>query len=250
MTKMLPSKYVDELVQRLTKAAGANLESVILYGSAVSGEFQPDISDINLLCVLHDTSFPALRVLMRTIKWWTHRQQAVPLFMTREELVHSADVFTIEFLDMKQRYQVLVGQDLLANLQIPMNLHRVQVEYELREKLLLLRQRALLTDGRQRQLKTLLFESLPSFLTLFRHALIALGETPTIQKREAVHVLARRVGLDPAPMEDVLNARDDKMDAKQKDVQTLFASYLKLIEQVVAAVDRMLDQDRPSRPAP
>ncbi len=42
---------------------------------------------------------------------------------------------------MQQHHRVLFGLDaLLTGLQIPMDLHRVQVEYELREKLILLRQ--------------------------------------------------------------------------------------------------------------
>src|SRR5579884_3305570 len=123
MTKLVATKRIDDLARRLMEAAGSNLQSVILYGSAVSDEFRPDTSDINLLCVLHDTSFPGLRELMRTMKWWIRRWNPMPLFMTREELEHSADVFAIEFLDMKQRYQVLAGEDVLANLQIPMNLH-------------------------------------------------------------------------------------------------------------------------------
>lgn len=243
MTKMLPNKRVDELVERLTQAAGSNLRSVILYGSAVSQDFQPNISDINVLCVLRNSSFPALFAVLRTAKWWNRRHQPVPLFMTREELENSADVFAIEFLDIKQRYQVLFGEDVLANLKIPMHLHRTQVEYELREKLLLLRQKALLTGGSERRLKTLLFESQTSFLTLFRHALIALGEAPPAGKREAVRALAVRVGFDPSPLHKVLDARERKADLNNKEVEGVFASYVSVIEQVVAAVDRMLDQD-------
>lgn len=249
MTKMAPRNRADELVRRLTTAAGNNLQSVILYGSAASGEFRTGTSDINLLCILQDSSFGALCLLMPGIKWWTDRRQRLPLFMTREELEHSADVFAIEFVDMKQHYEVLFGEDVLKNLQIPMSLHRVQVEYELREKLLLLRQRALLTGARERKLKSLLFESLPSFVTLFRHALIALGEAPSLSKREAIEVLARRVGFDLTQLNLVLEGRESNIDLSNIDVQSLFANYLKVIEQVVAAVDRMLDQERSIRPA-
>lgn len=248
MTKMVPRNRADELVRRLTTAAGNNVQSIILYGSALSGEFRTGTSDINLLCILQDGSFGALCLLMPAMKWWTARRQRLPLFMTREELEHSADVFAIEFIDMKQHYELLFGEDVLKNLQIPMSLHRMQVEYELREKLLLLRQRALLTGGRERRLKSLLFESLPSFVTLFRHALIALGEPPSVPKREAVEILARRVGFEPTQIKLVLESRESKTEFSNIDVQSLFANYLKVIEQVVAAVDRMLDQERSSRP--
>jgi predicted nucleotidyltransferase len=250
MTEMSSTSRADELLQRLTQAAGANLESVVLYGSAASGDFKAEMSDVNFLCILRDTSFTALKPLMPAMKWWTGRRQPLPLFMTREELERSTDVFAIEFLDMKQRYRVLLGQDMLQDLHVPMGLHRVQVEYELREKLLLLRQRALLTAGRERDLKALLVDSLPSFLTLFHHALIAVGETSPPNKRDAVQQLAERVGFDPAPVHKVLEIRERRSESGKIDIEALFAGYLHVIEQVAAAVDKMLDQDTSSRPVP
>ena len=35
----VPEKQISEFVSRLQKAGGANLESVILYGSAVAGDY-------------------------------------------------------------------------------------------------------------------------------------------------------------------------------------------------------------------
>src|SRR5258708_39091293 len=103
--------------------------------------------------------------------------------MTRDELERSTDVFTIELIDMQQHHRVLFGEDVLQGLQIPTYLHRVQVEYELREKVTLLRQQLLLAEDSNSPLWDLLLRSRPSFLTLFRHALIALGNTAPAGKR-------------------------------------------------------------------
>ncbi len=249
MTQMAPNSRIDEFVQRLQNAAGGNLQSVVLYGSAASGEFDPELSDVNLLCILRNTSFPSLQAVAPVIHWWNRRQDSLPLFMTREELERSTDVFAIEFLDMRRQYRVLFGDDVLKDLEIPMQLHRVQVEYEIREKLLLLRQRVLINRSK-RHLKKLLLESVPSFSTLFRHALIALGETPDSHRREALQALARLVGFDPAAINQVLDARERKADINKTDVEALFAAYLNTIEQVAAAVDKMLDQNRSSQPVP
>jgi len=75
---------------------------------------------------------------------------------SREELERSTDVFTIELIDMKQHHRVLWGDDVIQGLQIPMRLHRVQVEYELREKLILLRQHLLLAGDDKRRIRELL----------------------------------------------------------------------------------------------
>jgi len=179
----IPQKKLDEFVTRINQEAGANLQSVILFGSAVAGDFHPEFSNLNLFCVLRDTSFAALQALAPVARWWDGQKQPPPLFMTSHELQRSNDVFTIELLDMQQHHKVLFGDDVLLELQIPMDLHRVQVEYELREKLILLRQQMLLSSGNTRRLWELLVRSVSSFVTLFRHALIVLGHPAPVGKR-------------------------------------------------------------------
>src|SRR5207245_10690183 len=103
----VPEKKIDEFVSRLRAAAGPNLQSVILYGSAVSGEFDPEFSDINLLCILRGTSFPMLEAVAPAVEWWNKQKQPAPLFMTREELERSADVFSMESIDIKAQHRML-----------------------------------------------------------------------------------------------------------------------------------------------
>src|ERR1017187_10448875 len=73
-------------------------------------------------------------------------------------------------MDIQRHHRVLFGQDVVASLQIPMHLHRAQLEYELREKLILLRQQMLLAAGNKQRLWEILLRSLPAFTTLFRSA--------------------------------------------------------------------------------
>jgi hypothetical protein len=240
---MVPEDKLDKFVQLLRDTAGANLESVILYGSAVSGHFHPEFSNLNVFCVLRDTSFPALVALEPAARWWDGQKQLPPLFMTREELQRSTDVFTIELMDMLQNHRVLFGEDVLQNLQISTRLHRVQVEYELREKLILLRQAVSLASASEQRMWQLLLRSLPSFVTLFRHALIALGERSPSQRRETVQALSKRVGFNPSAINQVLDVRENRANRKQLDVRKVFAGYLGAVEQVNNAVDRLLDSE-------
>ena len=67
---MVHEKLVSEFVEKMRTAAGGNLTSVILYGSAAEGEFHPEYSDLNLLCVLQDTSFASLSKIAGAVEWW------------------------------------------------------------------------------------------------------------------------------------------------------------------------------------
>jgi predicted nucleotidyltransferase len=238
---MIPGNKVRDLLARLREAAQDNLVSVILYGSAAGGDFHSEYSDINLFCVLRDSSFAALKALAPVVKWWDRQKQPAPLFMTREEIERSADVFSIELMDMQQHHKVIFGEDVLQGLTIPMDLHRVQVEYELREKLALLRRHLLLVAGNDSRMWELLTRSVSSFVTLFRHALMVTGETAPEGKRESVQALAAKIGFDASGFLQILDVRERKSNAKNLDAADVFARYLAAVEQVTAAVDRMLD---------
>ena len=240
---MVPEDKINEFVKRVREAAGPNLESVILFGSAVSGDFHPGMSDLNMFCVLRDSSFAALQALAPVAKWWDRQKQPPPLCMTRRELERSTDVFTIELLDMQQHHRVLFGEDVVQGLRISMHVHRVQVEYELREKLILLRQQVLLASGNDSRLWELLQRSVASFATLFRHALIALGDEAPAGRRQALQALSTKMGFDLSPVYQLLDVREHKTDPKKIQVSDLAARYLAAIEKVTAAVDEALDSD-------
>jgi hypothetical protein len=238
---MVAEKLIGEFVERIRAAAGANLKSVILYGSAAAGDYVPEYSDINLMCVLEEASFAAIGALAPVAGWWEKQKHHAPLLMTTDDLRHGADVFAIEFLDMQQSYRVLWGEDVLKGLEIPMKLHRAQVEYELREKMILLRQRLLFAAGNDRSKWELLLRSVPAFGTLARHALLASGETAALSKREAVERLAARAGFDATPIVQLFEIREGKLDRKTMKVDDMFARYLNGVERITAVVDEMLD---------
>ncbi|HTS36569.1 MAG TPA: nucleotidyltransferase domain-containing protein [Candidatus Solibacter sp.] len=244
---MVPEDKIAEFVKRVREAGGTNVEGVILFGSAASGNFRPGYSDLNMFCVLRDGSFAALKSLATAVKWWRGQKQPPPLCMTRQELERSTDVFTIELLDMQQHHRVLFGEDVVKGLRISTHLHRVQVEYELREKLVLLRQHLLVADGNEKQLWDVVLHSVPSFATLFRHALMALGVDAPAERREAVQALSARLGFDATAIRQALDVREKKAEPKKLNVENLCAGYLAAIEQVAAAVDKALDREASSK---
>jgi hypothetical protein len=214
---------------------------VIIFGSTAGGDFHAEYSDINLFCVVRDSSFAALKAVAPVAKWWDRQKQPPPLIMTREEIERSADVFSIELLDMQQHHKVVFGEDVLQGLKIPLDLHRVQVEYELREKLALLRRHLLLATGKDSRLWGLLTQSVSSFVTLFRHALMVMGEDAPVGKRDAVQALANKIGFDASGFLQVLDVRENKIKPGTLDAEDVFSRYLTAVENVTAAVDKMLD---------
>ena len=239
---MVPEGKIDDFVQRARAAAGANLECVVLYGSAASGDFHPERSQVDLLCILRETSPGALEALAAAVKWWTKQKQPPPVVMTLAELERSAAVFAIELLDMQGRHRVLFGADPLTGLRVSPHAHCAQVRYELHEKLLLLRRHLLLAAGSTKRLRELMLHSLPSFLTLMRHAVMVMGEAET-DRRGAIDALANKIGFDGAVFHQLHDLRDGKAQWKEFDVKSLCSRYVAAIEKIAEGVDRIIGPD-------
>lgn len=233
-------KLLNELIARLKQAAGENLRSVVLYGSASSPDYHPRHSDLNVLAVLARLDSSALDSLAPVARWWQKNGHPGPMVFTEEELKRSADMFAIELLDIKLSGRLLWGEDVFANLQVPMHWHRIQVEREMAESLVKLRQHYLAAGGSRRALRQLLLASVSTFAALFRHALLALGEPLPRERREGIDRLAALAGFDPAPFHALLDLRAGKKQAGEIDWPAVCSAYLAAIERVAREIDRRL----------
>ncbi len=234
-------KDVAALAEKLRAVAGPELKSVVLYGSAASGHFQPGHSDLNVLCVIAQREATLIDRLSGPAKWWMRKGLPAPLIFTQEELRRSADVFAIELLDIKANHRVLWGEDVFRDLEVPMRLHRVQVEHELRSKLVRLRQRYLAAAGDRGQMLELMSASLSSLLTLFRHALLSLGQPVPEGRRAVVEQLAALLGVEANSFCASLDLREGRLRAREADVLALARSYLETVARVTDEVDRRLE---------
>ena len=161
--------------------------------------------------------------------------------MTQEELEHSTDVFSIELLDMQHHHRVLFGDELLAPLQIPMQRIGRSWNMNCARSLSCCGNACWRAGDNDRALWQLLLGSVSAFGTLFRHALLALGDAAPHSKREAIQILATRIPFEPSAFLQLLDIRDHKADRKQFDAKDVFTRYLAAVQHVTAAVDTMLD---------
>ena len=237
---MIAEQVLTDLVTRLKDAAGGNLLSVMLYGSAATGEFHEGHSDLNILCVTRSLGRDDLSKLHDASAWWAKKGHPAPLFFMLHELEHSTDVFTIELLDIKAAHRVLYGEDVIASLSVPMDFHRLHVERELRNNTLRLRQHYVRHPADSRKTLELMTSSISTFAALFRHALIALGEEPPPTKRGTMERLGIVLGYDPAPFHTVFDIREGRKRERDVDVQATFEAYLDRVSRVTEEIDRRL----------
>lgn len=230
---------LDQFVSRIKSAAGPNLVSVIVYGSAATGDVPDKYSDINLLCVLRSASTDQLRKVSPVLSWWTTTfRDKPPLFVTLDELRNSADVFAIEMLDVKANHRVLCGENPLASIDVPMNLHRVQVEHELRTMILRLRQQFLITPEDEEMMEQVLAKSLSGLVTLLRHAIIAVGGTAPASREDTITVASKTFQIDSSPLMAVLDLRNGRRP--QSGLQQIYRDYMACLTAVIMQIDKFM----------
>ncbi len=231
------ASVLTKFIEGLNKVSGTNLKSVVLFGSRASNEAEGAGADYNILIITDKVSIGYLDAVSALMEKWVKIGNHPPMIFTTEEFRNSSDVFPIEFLDMKNNHRVLVGEDPFAGMEIRDWHLRHECEYELRSKLLRLRQSYLMALGNKQGLRSLLVGSVSSFMVLFRYALKIVGEPVPGDKQESLKHAAVRFGISVDTFEQAMKVRRGQLDLDAVELSDLLAKYLSDIEKVITVVD-------------
>ncbi|HUE96679.1 MAG TPA: nucleotidyltransferase domain-containing protein [Longimicrobiaceae bacterium] len=198
----------DELAGRLRDLFGDALVAVVLYGSAARGEYRPGGSDLNLLVITHHLGIDDLRRASALTREWVGEGNPPPLMLSEGEWLGSADVFPLEYSDIRDSHVLLAGRDPFEGVRIERRYLRHQLEHELRSKKIQLREAYLAAGEVPEELGGLIVQSLSSFLTLFRGALRVAGASIPRDAAALIGEAAAQIGFGESALLAVLEARD------------------------------------------
>lgn len=229
---------LEELVAQLRAAFGAELRSVVLYGSAASGEHIPQRSDYNVLVLVDVLDVARLDAVAAVVRAWSEAGNPPPFTLTMEEWRRSADIFPMEYSDIQERHRVLHGASPFDGLRVaPADLRR-QLESEAMGKLLHLRQGVLAAGGDGRRQLELLEASKSTIMVLFRATMRLHGQTPPTDTAELCREVGRLAGFDPEPFIRVVRHARGEAKVKPGDARPLLTEYVRGVQQLVAHLDR------------
>jgi len=229
-----PNDIVEELIADYLKIFGDNLLSSIMYGSAVSHEYRPGKSDINLVFILTDNSIEKLVLSIPVQRKWNRRGVAYPLFMTKEYIARSLDNFPIEFLDMQTSYRVLYGNDPVGGLKIELQYLRLQCERELKGITLKLRSAYTEASGDMRKLEVLLEAAMRRLLPVFKAQLVLNNRKIPSGKSEIIAAVEDIYGFGASVFSEVFHSARKKIQASETE---LFNSFVNQIDKMITFVD-------------
>jgi hypothetical protein len=232
-------KLLQNYVKDVKGVFGEQLEGMLLYGSAVRGEFLPGRSNLNILLLVSSYDSAVLKQYSSLHRQWSKEQIVVPLFLTEEELRMSAAVFPLEFLEIQEQHRVLGGRDPFIGFHVKSDRLREAVVQGLMSHLLRLRQRYVEGGGSDDATTILLPLSITSTLPLLRGVQRLLGR-PVLSHSEAViKDVAEQLKLDLHGLLDALLLKRGQISPGPQEVPRLFDRYLQAATAIARAVEQL-----------
>jgi predicted nucleotidyltransferase len=219
---------LEELERALVSALGSDLVSLLVFGSAVRGDFRPGHSDIELMIVLRSADPEKLSAIANPLAMARFAIRVEPMILTSAEIPRAADVFPLLYDGIRQSHSLLHGEDPFAQLSISDRHRRLRIEQELREVQIRLRRVVVDTLGQPAELVSPLLRKLRQA----RAPLFALLSLRAVKCPETVDEVLQAAGslygIDVAPL----------AKTKQDPAQAL-ATLTRLLEAAVHDVDQL-----------
>lgn len=234
-----PQDIFVPLTEDYLQAFGKDLISLVLYGSAAGGSYVKGKSDINILVVLTTEGINRLEDGFALVKNWRKRSVAVPLVMTKSFIETSLDSYPIEFLNMKNNSVLIYGENVLDPLVFKPEDLRLQIERELKSKILLLREGYLESAGAVRPVRQLISKSLTAFVSIFNAMLYLKQAKAPRDKNETIKEMNKVFTIDAAVFMLCFEIRQDADKLSGKEVLDVFKRYLREVEKVCHIIDSL-----------
>ena len=232
-TQRLLKSYVKDV----TKLYGNELEGILLYGSAVRGEFLSGRSNLNLLLVMSSYDLEVLKKYDSIHKRWSKEQVVVPLFLTADDLQSASFAFPLEYQDILECHRLLWGQDPFVGLKIDARYLAGEVLQALRGNLLRLRQR--LVEGRSTEeaMTILLSLSITALLPALRGLQRLLGRPVLAHGDPLLKDLEVHLNVDLTGLRDALLLKRGHISPGQKEIPRLMDRYLESLTKLMTTAE-------------
>jgi predicted nucleotidyltransferase len=223
-------------VQRLRAALGDDLISVVLFGSAARGSFDPAISDVNVMLVLRSVSVPILDQIAGAAEPARRDFLLSLLTVTEADLGDSAELFPTKFLDIQRNHRTLWGREVAVDLVVPRDRLERQARRQLVNLHLRLRQVYLESRTRPEQLDAMIRRSVATLL-LNLGLLLELKLGRLCESPDSILAAAAEGGLDRAQLTKFVEFKHGRHPLAARELPAFYEAFMQQVQAVIRIVD-------------
>jgi hypothetical protein len=235
-TQRLLRSYVKDVAQ----AYGERLDAVLLFGSAVRGEFLLGRSNLNILLFVPSYDVALLKAYAGVHKKWNKEQVVAPLFLTKADLQASAFVFPLEYQDIQECHRLLWGQDPFVGFKVDQRHLAGEVLQALRGNLVRVRQRLVEGGTTEESMLVLLPLSITALLPVLRGVQRLLGRPVLSHGEPLVKDLEALFEIDLTGLHDALLIKRGHISPGHKEVPRVMDRYFDGLGRLVDMVERQI----------
>ena len=225
---------IDPIVDRLKGKLAANLYSCIVYGSAVRGDLVTDVSDINLLLVLQESTPQAHFAIAEAI---SGAVRVDPFIIGRRGMERSIRAFGPKFLSIRRDYCVLHGEDFLADLNIDPELERFLTEQALRnQRLRLVHSFMTLRDNPQRYTQYILHARTGVIVQISEALRLAGVEMPHVFS-DRLPIIEREMEVDATVLRDLTTLKEHLRRLSAEEITMYHAGLFQLLDRAICWIE-------------
>ncbi len=231
---------LNDFVSELQQLLKAELLSVVLYGSAIRGDFVQGTSDVNLLIVLQRLGRAQRKILAEPVQRAWREARIEPMVLSWEEMRRSADVFPLTFRAIQRHYKIVYGQkDFVKQIFCHPEHLRLACEREAKTMVVRLRRLYLLRAGLRPALRETMVTNINPFLRLIRNALELTGKDPSEEVEQMLVLAQKHIKMPPDTLFRIWTLRFTDRPLEPEQLHQLFEDFLDCASGLAAYVDRL-----------
>ncbi|OGM02565.1 MAG: hypothetical protein A2008_09470 [Candidatus Wallbacteria bacterium GWC2_49_35] len=243
--KIKSLKRSGEFTEKLVNFIGAvdaimkedDFRCLVLYGNILNDGFREGVSTAELLIIPSEAGIGLLEKLHVPLQTAAAELKMVPLIMTFEEILLSADVFPVKFLEIKNNYIVLAGEDLLADLVIPDENIRLHCEQELRNFSLKLRNDFITMFPDEFNMYNALIKYIPELLSTIRLFIEYKSGRKLSKISEVMLYLKEQFGVSYDSINDIINLKKSNTVLTCEEIKEIYSKLNILINELTRKAD-------------
>jgi len=209
------------LVNDLKDIYGENLLSVILYGENAEEEQPKSQLPQNIIVIFKKLEASDLKIAITAIKKWIKTKNPLPIVMSEYEWLSSADIYPIEYVEIKNNYQILYGKNVVAPMAVSKCHLRLQCEYEIKNILVRIRQIYLGNSDKPEFMIKILEEISVKLIRIMKSALSLFDELAPDEYSEVIQKMAEKTSFDGEIFVEILSAKENKRKLAPKKIEGL-----------------------------